>query len=68
MKYNKENYRGRRIRLYPNDTYIKKGIITDVDDLGFTVLITEADERSGYRVGNTYFFNHATNLIFLFLD
>ena len=42
--------------------------LTDVDDLGFTVLITEADERSGYRVGNTYFFNHATNLTFLFLD
>ena len=68
MKYNRENYKRRRIILYPNDTYIKKGIITDVDDLGFTVLITEADERSGYRVGNTYFFNHATNLTFLFLD
>lgn len=68
MKYNKENYKGRRIRLYPNDTYMKKGIITNVDDLGFTVLITEADERSDYRVGNAYFFNHATNLTFLFLD
>lgn len=38
------------------------------ENLGFTVLITEADERSGYRVGNAYFFNHATNLVFLFLD
>ena len=45
MEYNKENYKGRRIRLYPNGTYMKKGIITNVDDLGFTVLITEADER-----------------------
>lgn len=68
MEYNKVNYKGRRIRLFPNDTYMKKGIITNVDDLGFTILITEADERSGYRVGNVYFFNHATNLIFLFLD
>lgn len=68
MEYNKENYKGRRIRLFPNDTYMKKGIITNVDDLGFTILITEADERSGYRVGNVYFFNHATNLTFLFLD
>ena len=68
MEYNKENYKGRRIRLFPNDTYMKKGIITNVDDLGFTIFITEADERSGYRVGNAYFFNHATNLIFLFID
>lgn len=68
MEYNKENYKGRRIRLFLNDTYMKKGIITNVDDLGFTILITEADGRSGYRVGNAYFFNHATNLIFLFLD
>lgn len=36
--------------------------------LGFTILITEADERSSYVVGKTYFFNHATNLTFFFLD
>ena len=47
---------------------MKKGIIKNVDDLGFTVLITEADERSGYRVGGTYFYNHARSLTFLFLD
>ncbi len=68
MEYNKENYKGRRIRLFPNDTYMKKGIIKNVDDLGFTILITETDEMSGYRVGSTYFFNHATNLKFYFLD
>lgn len=68
MKYNKENYEGRRIRLFPNDTYMKKGIIKNVDDLGFTILITETDEMSGYRVGGAYFFNHATNLKFYFLD
>ncbi len=33
MEYNKENYEGRRIWLFPNDTYMKKGIIKDVDDL-----------------------------------
>ena len=68
MEYNKENYKGRRIILFPGDTYIKKGIIKDVDDLGFIVLITEADKESGYRVGGTYFYNHAKNLTFLFLD
>lgn len=68
MEYNKENYEGRRIWLFPNDTYMKKGIIKNVDDLGFTILITEADEKSGYRVGCTYFYNHAKNLTFFFLD
>lgn len=68
MEYNKENYEGRRIWLFPNDTHIKKGIIKNVDDLGFTVLITEANKESGYRVGGTYFFNHAKALKFCFLD
>lgn len=68
MEYNKENYKGRRIWLFPNDTYMKKGIIKDVDDLGFTVLITKVNEKSSYVVGRTYFFNHATNLTFLFID
>lgn len=68
MGYNKENYEGRRIWLFPNDTYTKKGIIKNVDDLGFTILITETDRESGYRVGGTYFYSHAKNLTFLFLD
>lgn len=68
MEYNKENYEGRRIWLFPNDTYMKKGIIKNVDDLGFIILITEASERSNYVAGRTYFFNHATNLTFLFID
>lgn len=68
MEYNKENYKGRRIRLFPSDTYMKKGIITNVDDLGFTILITEADERSDYKVGRAYFLNHAMPIKFCFLD
>ena len=68
MEYNKENYIGRKIWIFPNDTYIKKGIITNVDGLGFTILITEADKMSVYRVGGTYFYNHSKNLTFLFLD
>lgn len=68
MEYNKENYKGRRIRLYPHDTYMQEGIITNVDDLGFTVLITKADEKSDYKVGCAYFLNHAKPLKFCFLD
>ena len=31
MKYNKEDYNGRKIWLFPNDTYSKKGIIKIAD-------------------------------------
>ena len=48
--------------------HTKKGIIKNVDDLGFTVLITEANEMSSYVVGRTYFLNHAMELKFCFLD
>lgn len=68
MEYNKDNYIGKKIWLFPNDTYSKKGVIKNVDDLGFTILITEAEERSRYAVGRTYFFSHSNNLTFLFLD
>ena len=68
MEYNKENYIGRKIWLFPNDTYSKKGVIKNVDDLGFTILITEAHERSSYVAGRTYFLNHSNNLTFLFID
>lgn len=68
MEYNKENYEGRRIWLFPNDTYTKKGVIKNVDDLGFTILITEANKESSYIVGKTYFLNHAMELKFCFLD
>lgn len=49
-------------------TYMQEGIITNVDDLGFTVLITKADEKSDYKVGCAYFLNHAKPLKFCFLD
>ena len=68
MEYNKENYEGRRIWLFPNDTYMKKGIIKNVDDLGFTILITDAEKESGYAVGRTYFINNYSHIKFLFLD
>ena len=47
---------------------MKKGIIKNIDDLGFTILITDAEKESGYAVGRTYFINHASHIKFLFLD
>lgn len=66
MKYNAENYVGRKIQLYPGDTYRKYGIIKMVDDLGWTIEITES-RCDSFEVGQEYFISHSTNLKFKFM-
>ena len=67
MKYNKENYVGKYVQLYPSDTYYKFGIITDLDDLGWTIKITKAHERATEEVGEVIFISHSTNVRFKFM-
>lgn len=65
-KFEKDNYVGKQVVLYPNDTYRKVAVIENVDDLGFTFKIVEADPRSGYRVGDILFINHSKSLSMIF--
>lgn len=67
MKYNKENYIGKEIQLYPGDTYKKWGIIEDVDNLGWTIKITDT-ENDKYRIGDRIFISHSKMFIFRFLE
>lgn len=66
MKYNAENYVGKKIQLYPADTYKKCGIIQKVDDLGWIVKITES-KGDNYEVGKEYFISHSKAFTFKFL-
>lgn len=66
MKYNAENYVGKNIRLYPSDTDAKFGVIQRVDDLGWTIKITESKSKY-YVVGKEYFISHSKSFIFEFL-
>ena len=60
MEYNKEKYvNGKKIRIYPNDTYKKDGYILDVDDLGFTYEVTDAERE---RDKGIYFVSHSIGL------
>lgn len=69
MKYNKENYIGKEIQLYPGDSYKKWGIIENVDDLGWTIKITDVEGYgSEYKIGNTIFISHSTPFRFKFLE
>jgi hypothetical protein len=67
MKYNKNKYLGKTVQLYPTDSAPKFGIITDLDDLGFTIKITESRCKY-YIVGKEYFFTYSTNLSFMFVN
>lgn len=66
MYYNAENYIGKNIRLYPNDTDEKYGVIKNVDDLGWIIKITKSHAPS-YKVGQEYFLSHSKALSFEFV-
>lgn len=66
MKYNEENYVGKKIQLYPSDTYGKFGVIKSVDDLGWIIKITESRCPS-YEVGKEYFISHSKSFSFKFM-
>ena len=60
MKYDKQNYIGKNIQLYPCDMGKRYGKILNVDDLGWTIEIT--DVNSGYNVyaiGDVIFISHS---------
>lgn len=58
----KEEYCGKAIQLYPNDTYSKYGVIRDVNELGWEILITKSNDKSHYISGDIYFISHNDNL------
>ena len=64
----KNLYLNRKIQLYPGDTYKKFGTITNVDEYGFTVKITEAQPHSGYQKGEEHFISHSTPFKFKFMN
>ena len=59
------NYVNKKIQLYPGDTYSKFGTITNVDEYGFTIKITEASPNSGYKKGDEVFISHSNPFTFI---
>lgn len=58
---------GKKVILYPTDTYKKVALINDIDSLGFTFKILESHDAK-IKVGSFYFYNHAKPLIFEILN
>ncbi len=67
MSFNGSNYVGRKIELYPEKPETKYGIIEDVDDLGFTIRITEA-LNCACKKNDIIFISHSSELDFKFLS
>lgn len=59
---------GKKIKLFPHDTYKKEAIIKDVDHLGYYLEITYTSNTHDYSVGDIVYFNHARPIHFIILD
>lgn len=43
MKYLKDKFLNKEVRIFPNDTYYKYGIVRDISDKGVTFEITRTN-------------------------
>ena len=62
MDYLKTKFLNKEVRIYPNDTYYKYGIVRDISDKGVTFEITKTNATT-LDVG-TFWFVEWTNLTF----
>lgn len=68
MKYDKQNYIGKNIQLYPGDTVKKYGKILNVDDLGWTIEITDVYScNDTYATGDVIFISHSKSFAYKIL-
>ncbi len=71
MKYNKDEYIGKEVQLFILGILIKKwGVIEGVDDLGWTIKITDMEEDYSYKykIGDRIFISHSKPFTFSFLE
>lgn len=68
MMYDKQNYIGKNIQLYPGDTVKKYGKILNVDDLGWTIEITNVNSYNNtYTTGDVIFISHSKSFAYKIL-
>lgn len=67
MKYDKQNYIGKNIQLYLGDAIKRYGKILNVDDLGWTIEITDINSYI-YAIGDVIFISHSKSFIYKILQ
>lgn len=60
-----KNLIGRKVKLYPGDTYDKFALVTDINEQGFLFEITESKDNLSYPVGSFMFIGFGSNLRFI---
>ena len=63
-----DNYRGKTIKLYPADRYMKEGKIVWVDEYGWLIRITKCADVGEYKVGELRFISHSTPFTFRIVE
>lgn len=67
MQQMKNNFLNKEVQIYPNDTNLKFGIVTDINSAGVTFLITKSDSKA-YVTGTSHFIAFSNNLHFLLTE
>ena len=70
MIYDKQNYIGKNIQLYPGTTVSKYGKILNVDDLGWTIEITDVNSCNDMypiTIGDVIFISHSKSFVYKIL-
>lgn len=69
MDYQRETFIDKKVQLFPYATNTFLGIIRDVDDLGWTIEITEESGRAPitYKAGDIVFYSHSHVMNFIFV-
>lgn len=63
MDYLKDKFLNKEVKIYPNDTYYKRGIVRDISPLGVTFEITATNDTS-HTVGALWFISTSAKLVF----
>lgn len=55
----RRTFLNKEVKLFPNDTYWKYGIINDINPSGITIKITTVqNDQTGYKRDDVYFIPH----------
>jgi hypothetical protein len=61
-KYTFDNFIGKEVILYPNDSYRKRAILLEINEYGYLFEITFAQQGSNLSIGEITFRNHSCNM------
>jgi hypothetical protein len=62
-KHTFDDFIGKEVILYPQDTYTKRAILLEVNQYGYLFEITFSASPNEYKVGEINFINHSMKMV-----